>query len=35
MLLRQSLLSSSSGLTPLVSQMHLNYESVQDELRET
>jgi hypothetical protein len=27
-------LSSSSGLTPHVSQMHLNYESMQDELRE-
>jgi hypothetical protein len=27
--------SSSSGLTPHVSQMHLNYKSMQDELRET
>jgi hypothetical protein len=35
MLLRRSVLSSSSGLTPRVSQMHLNYESIQDELRET
>jgi hypothetical protein len=25
----------SSRLTPRVSQMHLNYESMQDELRET
>jgi hypothetical protein len=33
--LRRSLSSSSSGLTPRVSQMHLNYESMQDELRET
>jgi hypothetical protein len=33
--LRRSSSSSSSGLTPHVSQMHLNYESMQDELRET
>jgi hypothetical protein len=26
--------STSSGLTPRVSQMYLNYESMQDELRE-
>jgi hypothetical protein len=32
---RRSSLSSSSGLTPRVSHMHLNYESMQDELRET
>jgi hypothetical protein len=32
---RQSLSSSSSGLMPHVSQIHLNYESMQDELRET
>jgi hypothetical protein len=32
---RRSSSSSSSGLTPRVSQMHLNYESIQDELRET
>jgi hypothetical protein len=31
---RQSSSSMSSGLTPRVSQMHLNYESMQDELRE-
>jgi hypothetical protein len=33
--LRRSSSSSSSGLMPRVSQMHLNYESMQDELRET
>jgi hypothetical protein len=32
---RRSSSSSPSGLTPCVSQMHLNYESMQDELRET
>jgi hypothetical protein len=32
---RQSSSSSASGLTLCVSQMHLNYESMQDELRET
>jgi hypothetical protein len=31
---RRSSSSMSSGLTPRVSQMHLNYESMQDELRE-
>jgi hypothetical protein len=33
--LRQSSSSMSSGLTPHVSQMHLNYESMQDDPRET
>jgi hypothetical protein len=33
--LRWSSSSSSSGLTPRVSRMHLNYESMQDDLRET
>jgi hypothetical protein len=32
---RRSSSSSSSGLMPRVSQMHLNYESMQNELRET
>jgi hypothetical protein len=32
--LRRSSLSTSSGLMPRVSQMHVNYESMQDELRE-
>jgi hypothetical protein len=32
---RRSSSSSSSGLMPRVSQMHLNYELIQDELRET
>jgi hypothetical protein len=32
---RQSSSSSSSGLMPRVSQVHINYESMQDELRET
>jgi hypothetical protein len=32
---RRSSSSSSSVLTPRVSQMHLNYQSMQDELRET
>jgi hypothetical protein len=32
---RRSSSSSPSGLMPYVSQMHLNYESMQDELRET
>jgi hypothetical protein len=32
---RQSSSSSFSGLMPRVPQMHLNYESMQDELRET
>jgi hypothetical protein len=32
--LRRSLSSTSSGLTPCVSQLHLNYKSMQDELRE-
>jgi hypothetical protein len=31
---RRSSSSTSSGLTPRVSQIHLNYESMQDELRE-
>jgi hypothetical protein len=31
---RRSSSSMSSSLTPRVSQMHLNYESMQDELRE-
>jgi hypothetical protein len=35
MLPKQSSASSSTGPTPRVSQMHLNYESMQDELRET
>jgi hypothetical protein len=33
--LMKSSSSSSTSLTPCVSQMHLNYESMQDELRET
>jgi hypothetical protein len=35
MLPRRSSSSSSTGPTPRVSHMHLNYESMQDELRET
>jgi hypothetical protein len=31
---RRSSSSTSSGVTPRVSQMHINYESMQDELRE-
>jgi hypothetical protein len=34
-LLRQSSLSTSSGLMPHVSQIHLNYDSMQNELRST
>jgi hypothetical protein len=32
---RRSLSSTSSSLTPLVSQIHLNYESVENDLRTT
>jgi hypothetical protein len=32
---RRNSSSTSSGLTPRVSQVHLNYELMQDELRET
>jgi hypothetical protein len=33
--LRQNSSSTSSGLTPHVSHIHLNYESMQNELRST
>jgi hypothetical protein len=35
MLLRRRSLSTSSGLTPRVSQIHLNYESMENQLRTT